>query len=187
MAATIMVIRHGEKPLGDGPPHGVDGDGNQDRESLTPRGWQRAGAIVGLFARDPAALVAPAPLPTPTRLLAALARPGGGSHRPRQTLDPLAERLGIAVDTRFAKTQIGELAEAAVAAEGPVLIAWEHHLIPSLVTTILGRTDGIPTLWPDDRYDVTWILEPASENGRYTFRQSPQLLLAGDRDEPIGT
>ena len=54
----IYVIRHGEKPAdpsptsAPGPPFGVDVNGNQNAHSLLPRGWQRSGALAGLF--DPA-------------------------------------------------------------------------------------------------------------------------------------
>lgn len=182
---TIMLIRHAEKPLGDGPPLGVDADGNQDRESLTPRGWQRAGALVGLFTRDPASSSRSPVLLTPTHLFASLVAAGSSSRRPRETLDPLAARLGLAIDTRFPKSGVSELARAALATDGVPLIAWEHHLIPSLATAILGQREGIPSMWPDDRYDVIWIFEPSAEGGDYTFRQATQLLLAGDRAEVI--
>ena len=49
MANVVMLIRHAEKPLGEAPPHGVTADGVVDRGSLTPRGCQRAGALVGFF------------------------------------------------------------------------------------------------------------------------------------------
>ena len=45
--SKIMVIRHAEKPDGS---VGVMPDGSADPEALTPTGWQRAGALVGLFA-----------------------------------------------------------------------------------------------------------------------------------------
>jgi hypothetical protein len=49
MPASIAFVRHAEKQPGDGPPHGVLVDGTPDPDSLIPRGWQRAGALVGLF------------------------------------------------------------------------------------------------------------------------------------------
>jgi hypothetical protein len=42
-ASKIMVIRHAEKPDDAGTISGIDVNGNQDREELTVRGWQRAG------------------------------------------------------------------------------------------------------------------------------------------------
>jgi hypothetical protein len=53
MPNTVLLIRHAEKPLGDSPPFGVTEQGVVDRESLTPRGWQRAGALVGFFGTGP--------------------------------------------------------------------------------------------------------------------------------------
>jgi hypothetical protein len=46
-----MFIRHAEKP-GDGE-NGVTPDNIFDKESLTLRGWQRAGALIGLFIAQP--------------------------------------------------------------------------------------------------------------------------------------
>jgi hypothetical protein len=47
----IMFIRHGEKPERSGVAVGIDQNGNEDKESLTVRGWQRAGAIDSIFFR----------------------------------------------------------------------------------------------------------------------------------------
>jgi len=46
---TILIIRHAEKPEPGGD-IGINSQGQPDKESLTPRGWQRAGAWVQLFA-----------------------------------------------------------------------------------------------------------------------------------------
>ena len=50
LATKIMVIRHGEKPLRTPPPYGVTAEGRREKESLTIRGWQRAGALAAFFA-----------------------------------------------------------------------------------------------------------------------------------------
>jgi hypothetical protein len=44
--SKIMMIRHAERPNGAA---GVMPDGTANPEALTPAGWQRAGALVGLF------------------------------------------------------------------------------------------------------------------------------------------
>jgi hypothetical protein len=49
MPVSIAFVRHAEKQLGAGPPCGVLVDGTPDPDSLIPRDWQRAGALVGLF------------------------------------------------------------------------------------------------------------------------------------------
>ncbi len=53
LPATISIIRHAEKQLGDAPPQGISIDGTADPELLTPRGWQRAGALISLFVARP--------------------------------------------------------------------------------------------------------------------------------------
>ena len=51
-ATKIMIIRHAEKPYTTPPPAttGVTVLGQPDPDSLIVRGWQRAGALVALFA-----------------------------------------------------------------------------------------------------------------------------------------
>ena len=39
---------------------------------------------------------------------------------------------------------------------------------------------------PDDRFEAVWIFEPDPTTGGRHLRQVPELLLAGDRAEPIG-
>jgi broad specificity phosphatase PhoE len=182
--SVVMLLRHAEKPLGAGPPYGVTIDGTPDPESLTPRGWQRAGALVGLFVSD-ASDARRRALPTPTHLFASRVGPHSSSARPRETLLPLGERLGLGVDARFGKEELGELVRAVEATDGVVLIAWEHHLIPSLATMLVRDGSRVPQAWPDDRYDVVWVLEDAGLGAGRGLRQVPEMVLGGDRPEPI--
>jgi broad specificity phosphatase PhoE len=188
VAEIIYLVRHAEKPVAPGPPYGVDADGNQDGESLTPRGWQRAGALVNLFAGSAASSStgpresrAGSSLVTPAHLFASQVGPGSSSKRPLQTLEPLAARLGLQVDVRFLKPQLADLAAAARTADGIALISWEHRLIPQLATMILGNPAGIPQTWPDDRFDLVWACDVAHR----TLHQIPEMLLAGDRPDPF--
>src|SRR5579885_3119382 len=48
--AKIMLIRHAERPSADKRFRGVTIEGRKDKEELTVRGWQRAGALVRFFA-----------------------------------------------------------------------------------------------------------------------------------------
>jgi hypothetical protein len=93
MPASIAFVRHAEKQLSDGPPHGVLVDGTPDPDSLIPRGWQRAGALVGLFVPR-GDQSGPALLPTPSRLFASEVGPHSHSRRPLETLTPLSEAVG---------------------------------------------------------------------------------------------
>ena len=43
---------------------------------------------------------------------------------------------------------------------------------------------GFPQEWPDDRFDVVWTF--TRDGTGWRFAQVPQLLLAGDRPDPIG-
>ncbi len=183
MPSVVMLMRHAEKPLGEGPPHGVTIDGVLDRESLTPRGWQRAGALVRLFVSERVE-GAPSGLPTPTHLFASqiVAK---DSQRPRETLLPLGERLGLAVDSRFAREEVDGLVDAIRAIDGVVLVAWEHRLVPSIASRLVTDASSVPQVWPDDRYDLVWMLE-GPRPGLMALRQVPQMLLAGDRADPIG-
>src|SRR5690242_10170193 len=111
--AKVMIIRHGEKPtVKHQPPYGVSADGEQDWESLTVRGWMRAGALDALF-KPPGGAFADAALATPSVVYASRPRDpgialaeddeGSKSKRPLQTITPLAQKLGLAPNLDFAK------------------------------------------------------------------------------------
>jgi broad specificity phosphatase PhoE len=182
--ASISLIRHAEKQLGDGPPLGVLADGRPDPESLTPRGWERARALVGLFLPRADQLGA-AILPTPTRLFASEVGPHSRSRRPAETLLPLSERLGLPLDEPFLQDEIDQIVEVIRACDGHVLVAWEHKRLPLIATKFVGDQSTVPQIWPDDRFDLVWVLESDPIGGGWRLRQVPQLLLAGDRAEPI--
>ena len=197
----IYVIRHGEKPADPppaaagqaaavtGPPFSVDFQGVQDPHSLLPQGWQRSGALAVLF--DPALGPLQAGLQTPAALLS----PDYGSadkttaHRTHQTIQGLADRLGLTIVSDFPEGSEAELAASVVSSHsGVVLICWEHEHIPAIATsmpTVPGTV--IPQPWPGDRFDVIWVfsLVPGAASAQYTFSQIPQQLLSGDTDTII--
>ena len=197
----IYVIRHGEKPADPPPvpggqpapaptsPFGIDFQGNEDPHSLLPQGWQRSGALAVLF--DPALGPLQAGLQTPAALLS----PDYGSadkttaHRTHQTIQGLADRLGLAIMSDFPEGSEAELAASVVSSHsGVVLICWEHEHIPAIATslpTVPGTV--IPQPWPGDRFDVIWVfaLVPGAASAQYTFSQIPQQLLSGDTDTII--
>lgn len=180
----VMAIRHAEKPTPDGAVQGVTLNGVSNPDELSVRGWQRAGALVSFFASSfgaprrgierPEFLVAPGTTPTET------------SVRSAHTLQPLAEYLGLAVSTHFLKGQEAELATAIDEfVGGVVLVAWEHKALCDLANAMMGGDERTPQRWPDDRFDVVWVFERDDASGAWQFSQVPQLLLAGDSDEPI--
>jgi hypothetical protein len=183
MPLTISLIRHAEKQYDDGPPFGVLADGSRDPYSLTPRGWQRAGALVSLFVPRPGQAGAPL-LPTPTHLFASEIGPHSHSRRPSETLQPISDRLGVRIAEPVLQDALDALVAAIRACDGHVLVAWEHKRIPLIVDRLLGGPSATPQTWPDDRFDLIWLVEPDGD-GRLQLRQVPQLLLAGDRADPI--
>ena len=171
-----MLIRHAEKP--NDPPDDVSGNGvtllgKPDKESLTVRGWQRAGALATFLAQPPM---------RPDTIFASDSK----SERPEETVVPLAQRLNISGPKHFvithSKNDLKPLIDDAMQRSGVVLIAWQHELIPQMVGK-LPNAPAVPQKWPGDRFDMVWVFD-ASGPG-WIFKQEPQMLLAGDRDTPI--
>ena len=183
-AIKIMVIRHAEKPPSDPPPHGVTLEGEREKESLTVRGWQRAGALASFFApanrsfRDPS-------LAEPQFLYASKPTRRNGSRRPIETITPLAEKLAIRINSHFPKLEAEAMLDEAFLCNGVVLVCWQHEYIPNIANYILGSETIAPQDWPDDRFDMVWVFDQDPATGRYDFRQVPQSLLMGDWAIPI--
>ena len=166
-----MIIRHAEE-------HevpGVTSEGQADPQSLTVRGWQRAGALVPFFCSGGRGL------PTPNAIFASGVASGSESKRPQQTVAPLhavlRERGPIDYSEVFAKPDTNALMAEVMTCSGIVLIAWNHSRIPDCVAA-LPNPPRAPDDWPGDRYDLVWVLDP-TDNG-WTFSEIPQRLSAGD-------
>jgi hypothetical protein len=209
-ATRIMVIRHAEKPgtYNDTQYFGVNptGDiaGKNGSKHLITTGWQRAGALVTLFAPP----WGPKPgLDTPAHLFASapesdgsdgsIADDAGPSQRPYETLTPLAAKLGLTVDAHNRKSHYDKMVAKALDRDGAVLIAWQHEDIPLLngqrgiSQSILTRTQtpagkfDIPQRWPSGpqgaRYDLVFVFDrPAGEGPIQNFSLIAQMLLDGD-------
>jgi hypothetical protein len=184
----IYLIRHGEKPTSaSGHQFGVDADGNQNVHSLSPRGWQRSGALTALF--SPALGCSHLGLRTPTALYATSYGDAYHTqiHRPYQTILGLSRRLGVPIQSPELLGHESAFVDAVLSSGADVvLISYEHRRITALVQAI-PTVDGtaIPAVWPDDRYDVIWSFTLDPVTGRYVFGQVPQQLLDGDADTVI--
>ena len=181
-ASKIMLIRHAEKP--DGDEQGVAAAGTKDPEELVVRGWQRSGALVRLFDPRDGKFVERR-LAQPKTIFASAVGKHGKSLRPQHTVLELAQVLNLKLDLRFPKGDEADLAKAAVAAAGPVLIAWEHEAIPAIVNAVVGNTTTCPQKWDGSRFDLVWVLDRNTARGAWDFTQAPQLLLSGDSDKTI--
>jgi broad specificity phosphatase PhoE len=176
---VVMLIRHAEKPDGELP--GVDADGNEDDSSLTEVGWQRANRLVDLF--DPAQGAPRAGLARPTAIYAAGVTDDGEGQRTRETVAPLADRLGLPVETEYGRGQEKKLVDRVVDEQGPVLISWQHSGITEIADAFPSVKPKPPSEWPDDRFDVVWTFTRTDDGWR--FAQVPEDLLPGDSTEPI--
>lgn len=185
-ATKVMLVRHAEKP--EGALQGVDVNGENGKDFLVVRGWQRAGALARFFApqsprfqhpgiEQPRYLFASGPVSKKQKN----AGNGSKSCRPEQTLTPLSQLLGskVPLNLSFAQGEEAEVAAAATACAGVALIAWQHEDIPVIAGAILGKTGVVPSQWPASRFDVVWVFD-LQPGGEYSFNQVPQMLLAGD-------
>jgi hypothetical protein len=183
-AKKIMVMRHAEKPAKDGPPYGVTLEGKPNKESLQLIGWQRAGALANLFAPSNGAMQNTA-LAKPQFLYASKPLQRKGSRRPLQTITPLAEKLSLPINWHYERNEIEGMVEEVFSCRGVVLMCWQREYIPEIANYILGTKNGIPQVWPEDRFDMIWVFDLDPRAGKYRFKQIPQRLLRGDQVKPI--
>jgi len=177
---VIMLIRHAEKPLPSGRASGISPAGRPDGRSLTVDGWQRAGALVELFA--PARGNPPAGLRRPDAVYASAAR-NGRSRRSFETVEPLARQLGVGVIDRYAPGEEAKLVGDLVSRPGASLVSWHHKSLTKIIDNLGEIAPTPPRLWPRDRYDMVWVFVRVGDGWR--FSQVPQLLLPGDQPVPI--
>jgi hypothetical protein len=185
--AKIMIIRHAEKPPKTGDALGVAENGStgddDGKSQLIVPGWMRAGALVPLFAPPHGPAVG---LATPDHLFACKID-GQSSHRPHDTILPLARMLRKDINLSYGQDDYPAMIDEALKRQGAVLICWEHKRIHK-ITALIPRRDQQPPVeykWPGTRFDVVFVFDRVGDE--YVFSQVTQLLLVGDSDEPIDT
>jgi broad specificity phosphatase PhoE len=176
---VVMLIRHGEKP--DGSAEGVDANGEEDDSSLTPTGWDRARGLVGLF--DPAGSFPRPGLARPTVIYAAGVTDDGEGQRTRETVTPLADALGVPVDTTYGRGEEKDLVEHVTDRPGVTLISWQHGGITEIAAEFPHVRPEPPQEWPDDRFDVVWVFTRTADG--WHFNQVPELVLPQDSADAI--
>jgi hypothetical protein len=179
-----MLMRHAEKPAKDGAPHGVTLEGERSKESLEPRGWQRAGALANLFAPTDGHMQNSS-LVKPRFLYASKPLRRKGSQRPMETITPLAEKLALQINLHYERSDVEGVVDEVLSRRGPVLMCWQREYIPEIASYILDTDKGVPELWPEDRFDLIWVFDLDLRSNRYKFKQIPQRLLMGDSTAPI--
>jgi broad specificity phosphatase PhoE len=146
--ATILVIRHSEKPE-----IGIE---------LTPAGEKRAAAYPEYFKNYQ---LDGKPLKLEHVFAAADSK---NSHRSRLTVEPLGKALGLELDMRYANKKFQDLVDELQATNHgqQMLICWHHGQIPSLVQALGADPEKLLPggKWPDATFD--WILQLRyDENG----------------------
>ncbi len=180
----IMLMRHAEKPTLDGSDLGVAEFGQSDARALSVKGWQRAGALIGLFAPPEGGRHRPG-LARPDAIYAAAAAGRNDSLRPQHTVLPLARCLGLEIRSQFGKDEVDGLADELTAQDcRTVLVCWEHKVIPKLASRLLDAAARAPAAWPAERFDMVWVFDRHGDGG-CDFQQVPQRLLFRDSDMAI--
>jgi hypothetical protein len=145
---TIVFFRHGEKPTG--------GYGQ-----LTCQGFNRALALPPVLTAKfgkPDVLYAPSPAVKVTDT--------AGSFyyvRPLATIEPLAIKLGMPVNTKYGYNAIATLQTALIStgyANATIFVAWEHLQLVKLVQNIMNAYGGgvIVPAWASTDYDSLYIV-----------------------------
>jgi hypothetical protein len=162
--ARVLIIRHAEKSTDVLSVH------------LNEDGKKRAGMLPKLFEKSDDR---PEPFPKPDVILAA--SDTKNSHRPSETVAPLAKALGLTVDSVLASDDPDGAAKHLFSTpkySGKViLVSWRHTRLSDLARK-LGAADA-PKEWKDEVFDRVWDLT-FDEQGKVTFRDRPMQLMPGD-------
>ena len=121
---------------------------------LTVRGWQRAGALVRFFDPPKPGNFADPRMETPSTIFAV--KPNDSSDRPLLTVQPLAQKLGLAVQAPFASDDVASLGRALAPIEGVVLVCWRHGDMPALATQLCPGMESPPTR-DQHGFDQVWV------------------------------
>jgi hypothetical protein len=158
--ATIIIIRHAEKP--------PEGD-----PSLSAEGYARAQLLLKTFIPSDGR----PSLPTPQFIFAAA--PSSHSNRSALTVIPLADALHLEINQDFKDHNYADLAAELLSGKYAgkiVLVSWHHGKIPELAAA-LGATPPYNP-WPDDQFDRIWRIDYV--DGKATLRDLPYSGMPAD-------
>ncbi|WP_160127682.1 protein-tyrosine phosphatase family protein [Kordia antarctica] len=162
----ILILRHAEKPA------------DASNENLSIKGYERAAAL---------AYYLPDAFGTVDHIFAAGVGLKSHSERPRETITPLAKRLGKKIHDSYLKYQYQEMIDHIFGddtyTDSTIAIAWQHTDIED-ISTAFGAQKVPTKKWPEDCFDLVWKLT-LNEDKSYALTQIPQLLMHGDSDDII--
>ena len=90
--------------------------------------------------------------------------------------------MGLEIEDSHTHGGEEDLAREVLTRPEPVLIVWHHGTMAKIVRHFpLVNSNDVPERWPDERFDLIWILvrQPGDEPS-YRFVSVPQRLLADD-------
>jgi hypothetical protein len=175
---TIVFFRHGEKPAG--------GYGQ-----ITCQGFNRSLALptvlLGKFG-TPDVLYAPSTAVKVTD-------PAGSFYyvRPLATIEPLAIKLGMPVNTKYGYNAISTLQPALISsgyANSTIFVAWEHLMLQKLVQSIMKAYGGgvVVPAWASTDYDSLYVVRVtyvANADGTMTPHASFYRDAEGLNGQPL--
>lgn len=157
MPKKIILVRHCEEP-----------NGEEGRE-LSHVGWRRATGLPKLLVTE-----------NITELIALYPHKKGGSIRSIQTLQPIAEALGLEIQSPFKRDEVTDLIKALSTPkydDDVVLIAWQHDTLADIAHGL--GANMAPKKW-GNTFDRYWVLEFKKDGSLESFKNLPQRLLPND-------
>lgn len=132
--STVYLIRHGEKPS----------DGSN---GLSAQGVQRSQCLVNVFGSSSSYNIG--------YIMAETPESDGSRARPLDTVTPLANSLGLTVDTSCGRDDSDCVANVVdnYGGSGNILICWEHGQLTDIVEA-LG--DQNAPEYPDASFNIIW-------------------------------
>lgn len=163
--AQIILLRHAEKPVDDAD------------TGLSSKGRERANALVNFLTTHPV-LTNAGP---PAFLIAARPTRDRASRRPIETLEPLATKLTLPVQTPFRAKDWQSLAASVLSNPDydsrNVVICWVHDSIVPLAKALGAKVGSAE--WSGDVYDRIWLI--TFSDGKAKLTTINQALLPGDK------
>jgi hypothetical protein len=107
-------------------------------------------------------------------------RDSRNSHRPRLTIEPTGQELGLTIDDRFKNNQFMELVDEIKSRPhgANILISWHHGKIPQLLRALGADPRGLlPNgKWPDDAF--SWLIQLRYNENGHLFESKRIYLQA---------